>query len=125
MPLNYGCNQSSRMPFCMGICAPAFCLPFLLHIEQILVLKNCCTPWTVGPCLPPVSFSACLFLTVLYFRSASHSFFSSCVCLSFSPLLSQYTLMIHQDILSFNDILWCGAEKLHEFSLRLLENPVR
>lgn len=71
-----------------------------------------CRCWEIVPLLqqwgplPPLSFSTCLFLAALYF-----SFISSCLSLSFSPLLSQYTLMIHQGILSFNDILWCGGLK--------------
>lgn len=82
-----------------------FCLVYSRFWQWEIALES----FNSGP-LPLASVLLCLLFPSLFWLPHTPSF-SSCPSLSFSPVLSQYKLMIHQGTLSFNDILWCGGLK--------------
>lgn len=90
-PLNYGCNQSSEMPFCIGICAPASGLPFSFaytansSIGEIVVLLGVWDPVT---CLSPFLLA---FFSLFFISTLPHTPSFLLVCLSHFLLSSLST----------------------------------
>lgn len=107
--LNYWYDLSYSMLFFTGMhLHSSLWYPVLVSYaaDSGIVLES----FSSGTLSSRLSPSCSPFPSLFFICSASCSFFSSCP-LSFSLVLSQYTLMVHQGILSFNGILWCGGLK--------------